>query len=144
MTYAVVGCRAKHTYIKIFSTHGWATTTTSKIAIMEIINSRKARCLPIAYGQLKPRIHPIGNNRTPGPDGYGRGCLKAQYSCFVEMSSKYDYILIGENGMGIWIIRFFSERRYELDNAIGLRVDKILNGIDFAWLTVIGVPSITM
>jgi hypothetical protein len=59
MTYVVVGCRAKHTYIKIVSTHGWATTTTSKTAIVEIMNSRKARCLPIAYGQLKPRIHPV-------------------------------------------------------------------------------------
>jgi hypothetical protein len=68
---------------------------------MEIINYRKARCPPIAYEQLKPRIHPIGSNRTPGPDGYGRGYLKAQFSCIVEMSSKYDYILIGENGMRI-------------------------------------------
>ena len=140
MTYAVVGCRANHTYIKIVSTHGWATTTTSKTAIMEIINSRKARCLSIAYGQLKPRIHPIGSNRTSGTDGYRQGCLKVQYSCIVEMSSKYDYILIGENGMRIWIILFFSEHRYELDNGIGLREDNILNCIDFTRLTVIGVP----
>ena len=68
---------------------------------MEIINSRKARCLPIAHGKLIPRMHPIGRNRTPRPDGYGRGYLKAQYSCIVEMSSMYDYILTGENEMRI-------------------------------------------
>jgi hypothetical protein len=140
MTYVVVGCRAKHTYIKIVSTHGWATTTTSKTAIVEIMNSRKARCLPIAYGQLKPRIHPIESNRTSGADGYRQGYLKVQYSCIAEMSSKYDYILIDENGMRIWIVLLFSERRYELDNWIGLPEDKILNCIDFAWLTVIEVP----
>ena len=99
--------------------------TTSKSAIMDIINSRKARCLPIAHGQLKPRIYPIGSNRTSGPDGYRQCYLKVQYSCIVEMSSKYDYILIGENGI-------FSERRCELDNGIGLREEKILNGIDSA------------
>ena len=81
--------------------------TTTKSAIMDIINSRKARCLPIAHGQLKPRIYPIGSNRTSGPDGYRQCYLKVQYSCIVEMSSKYDYILIGENGMRICIILFF-------------------------------------
>jgi hypothetical protein len=83
--------------------------------------------------QLKPRIHPIRSNRTSGPNGNRQCYLKVQYSCIVEMSSKYDYILIGENGI-------FSERRYELDTGIGLRENNILNGTDFAWLTVIGVP----
>ena len=60
----------------------------------------------IVKAKTHKRIHPIGSSRTSGPDGYGRGYLKVQYSCIVEMSSKYDYILIGENGMRICIFLF--------------------------------------
>ena len=56
------------------------------------------------------------------------------------MSSKYDSILIGENGMRISIILFFLN--VDTNSIMGSAYvwDKILNGIDFARLTVIGVP----